>query len=382
MTEWIDREAALLMLGVRAQTLYAYVSRGAVARRSDPAAPRRSQYRAADLRALRTRAERSRRPTDIAAGAIAWGEPVIATAISTIVAERLVYRGEDAVAWSATATLEDTAALLWAVADPPLLTAARAGDPWRALATLAPGRPTLGRPAARLAGDAAVAAGAVAAGFGAAGEEAVHRRLAQAWQVDAPGSERLRRALVLLADHELNPSTFLVRVAAATGASLAACLLAGLAALSGPRHGGAGGALATLLSESERDGAEAAVGRWLGFAAPLPGFGHPLYPEGDPRAAAILADGAPDTALARLAAAVMDLTGALPNIDFAALALTRSLSLPADAPFRLFAIARSVGWAAHAIEQATDGGWIRPRARYVGPLPDGLGSGYAAASSP
>lgn len=367
MSDWIDREAALALLGVRAQTLYAYASRGAVERRPDPHDPRKSLYRATDLRALASRAARGRRPTDIAAGAIAWGEPVIDTGISTIAHEQLVYRGIDAVAFSARATLEETAALLWDSAAPLVLTAPTATDPWTALAELAQGRATLGRPAARLASDAAMAAGVVAAGFGAPGGGTVHHRLARAWQVDAYGGEQLRRALVLLADHELNPSTFAVRVTAATGASLAACLLAGLAALSGPRHGGAGAALASLLAESERDGAEAAVGRWLGFASPLPGFGHPLYPEGDPRAAAILADCVPDAALTQLAAAVGDLTGARPNVDFALLALTRALALPADAPFRLFAIARSVGWAAHAIEQATSGGWIRPRARYIGP---------------
>ena len=64
------------------------------------------------------------------------------------------------------------------------------------------------------------------------------------------GAEAIRRALVLLADHELNASTFAARVAASTGASPAACLLAGLATLSGPRHGGAGEAVMQLAEDA------------------------------------------------------------------------------------------------------------------------------------
>ncbi|RWF16900.1 MAG: citrate synthase, partial [Mesorhizobium sp.] len=104
---------------------------------------------------------------------------------------------------------------------------------------------------------------------------------------------------------------------------------------------------------------------------PLPGFGHPLYPEGDPRAEALLSDLAIDAGLQRLREAVLAATGLLPNIDFALAALTRGLRLPADAPFRLFALGRSVGWTAHAIEQVTSNRPIRPRARYEGAVGPG-----------
>src|SRR5439155_24849267 len=95
----------------------------------------------------------------------------------------------------------------------------------------------------------------------------------------------IRKALVLMADHELNASTFAARVAASTGASMAASLLAGLCALSGPRHGGAGEALLGLLADAERLGLEKVIASWLARTKYLPGFGHPLYPNGDPRAA-------------------------------------------------------------------------------------------------
>ena len=84
MSDWIAAEDARSRLGVRAQTLYAYVSRGRVRVRPDPADPRRSLYRAADIAALNDRKSRSRRPADVAAGAIAWGEPVLNSAITTI----------------------------------------------------------------------------------------------------------------------------------------------------------------------------------------------------------------------------------------------------------------------------------------------------------
>jgi citrate synthase len=98
----------------------------------------------------------------------------------------------------------------------------------------------------------------------------------------------------------------------------------------------------------------------------LPGFGHPLYPEGDVRAAALLSGLAVDQLTEELRQAAYEATGALPNIDFALAALTRSFRLPRHAPLALFTLGRSVGWAAHAIEQITKGDLIRPRARYQG----------------
>lgn len=103
----------------------------------------------------------------------------------------------------------------------------------------------------------------------------------------------------------------------------------------------------------------------------MPGFDHPLYPDGDPRAAALLAAFEPPPLLADLRTVTQTATGLAPNIDFALVTLARTLKLPPDAPFILFATARSAGWAAHAIEQLQTGRLIRPRARYVGenPLP-------------
>jgi len=368
MQEWLSRDEALVTLGVQPQTLYAYVSRGLIERRADAADPRRSEYRGDDILALTKRRARGRRTASIAASAMAWGEPVIPTRISTVAHGQLIFRGRRAAELADHATLEEVAALLWEQPVAAFPIAQDGGDPFQALAALIAGaRSMIGRAPAKLAQEASVAVAEIAGTFGAAGNGPIHERLARGWSLDAAGADLVRRALVLLADHELNPSTFAARIAASTGAPMAACVMAGLSTLSGPKHGGAGAALAALAAEAKANGVDMAVARWLAAGHGLPGFGHPLYPHGDPRAAALLPLVTLDPALIELRDAVVDATEALPNIDFALLAISLAADLPADAPFRLFATARGVGWAAHAIEQSASGAMIRPRARYQGP---------------
>ena len=377
--DWIGAEEARARLGVRPQTLYAYVSRGRVQTRADAADPRRSLYRAADIDALTQKKSRSRKVSDVAAGAIAWGEPVLASAITTVSGGRLYYRGREAVALAETETLESVARLLRGGHGAALKRTERPEPPAgadmraRAFAALAARAgadpPALGRHPLALAVEAAtlldVMTDAIA---GQVGGGAIHNRLALAWGQGpgGPGADLIRRILVLMADHELNPSAFAARVAASTGASLSAAALAGLSTLSGPRHGGAPAAILALLAEAEQLGARGAVAARLAEERVLPGFGHPLYPDVDPRAQAMLERFDPPPALADLARAVEDYAGLKPNVDYALVAVSLALKLPADAPFALFAVARCAGWIAHAIEQLQSGGLIRPRARYVG----------------
>jgi citrate synthase len=183
-------------------------------------------------------------------------------------------------------------------------------------------------------------------------------------------AELLRTALVLLADHELTSSAFAARIASSTGASLPACLLAGLSTLSGPLHGDASGQVRALFAEVARSGEDAVVDHYLSTALPLPGFGHHLYPDGDPRAAALLSLFEAPPVIGRFIAKVTSLTGLHPTIDVALAALVAQHRLPADAAFALFATARSVGLLAHSIEQLGVAQVIRPRGRYSGPAPE------------
>ena len=375
--DWLDIDAALARLGVARQTLYAYVSRGLIRSRAADDDPRRSLYDRHAIDALLARRRRGRAHQSVAASTIDWGEPVLVSRITRIAGGRVAYRGHDAIRLAETATLEQAAALLWEAAvlprprvaqEPPaegrtplarcMVTAARLAIPGRFARA---GRELLQDAATLL--DRITAAAANAPGGGPA-----HATLAVAWGVDARTADLLRRALVLCADHELNASTFAVRVAASTGASLPACLLAGLATLSGPLHGGMTDRLRAMLDEPgmRADPARAVAAR-LARGDALPGFGHRLYPQGDPRAMALCVALPPNRMWRRLMAAIEAQTGELANIDAALVMLEDMLHLPAGASAALFAVGRTVGWIAHALEQRQDGRLIRPRAVYAGP---------------
>jgi citrate synthase len=111
--DWIDRAAATEMLGVRPQTLYAYVSRGLIKSKPDERDPRRSHFSVHDIQELAARKKGARRRRDIAYSAISWGEPILDTAISTFRDGRLMFRGQDAAFLSRHASLEEVARLLW-----------------------------------------------------------------------------------------------------------------------------------------------------------------------------------------------------------------------------------------------------------------------------
>jgi citrate synthase len=412
---WLTAGQALEVLGVRPQTLYANVSRRRIRAKADPADPRRSLYHEGDVRSLARKRGGPRKAESVAAGAIEWGDPILPSAISTVTMGRLWYRGQDAVLLSDRATLEKTACLLWelditlasgllaATAKPSArehsatrktvsVRAAKAGSgaagsgkaiPARGVTALqaaflalaaraATEPPTRGRALSILRAEAANVLAAVADSLLGAAQAPLHERLARNWHRPAV-ADLLRRALVLLADHELNASTFATRVTISTGSSLSAGVLAGLATLTGPLHGSAGIAVWELIATAEREGATAAVRACLERGQPVPGFGHPLYPEGDARALALLQN--LDLPLPRefeeVAEVVENLVGERPNIDFALAAVTRTYRLPTEAPLLIFALARTVGWLAHALEQVATGHLIRPRARYVGPaVPD------------
>jgi citrate synthase len=373
---WVDSATAARRLGISVRTLYAYVSRGTV--RSVPGGrgrPRR--YALADLERLRVRRDARRGHGPVAAGALRWGEPVLDSAITAITPRGPMYRGIAAADLVADgAPFEHAAELLWSGARPSGATIAwpRVALPIARIAALVAGAHPLdvmavvvalvrigsgtrlddarsGRAlipllAACLAPDAAgmtralgahSVAGIVARALGCDGRE---RAIAA---IDA--------ALVLLADHELNASSFAARVAASTGADSHACVAAALATLTGPLHGRAAEAWAMA---NRRDDASV--------------LGHPLYPHGDPRAPPLL-----DFATAMRSrrggalAARIHRSRIPPSVDAALAVLVAALGAPPAAASGLFAVARCAGWLAHAAEQRAAGYVLRPRARYVGP---------------
>ncbi len=369
---YLSAKQAAAALGVSLPTLYAYVSRGMLRAHPGPS-PRESRYEAAAVERLAQQRRSGRRPREAARATLDFGLPVLESALTAVRDGRFFYRGHDAVEVARTATLEAAASLLWDLpmsADGPSA-AAGPGDTLLArFAAIPEGEDTavwMSDPARLGAGCSAIVRQLASCVLNRPATVApLHQQCAAAWGVGAEGAELLRQVLVLCADHELNASSFTVRCVASTGASLHAAVAAGLAALSGPLHGGTTARIEAVWDTLDAGDMAASLRARLGSGADLPGFGHPLYPDGDPRASALLA-ALPEGAA--LAEAVVRLTGQRPNIDFALVALRRHCALPRGAAFGLFALGRSVGWIAHALEQRSTGQLIRPRAVYVGPAP-------------
>ncbi len=184
-------------------------------------------------------------------------------------------------------------------------------------------------------------------------------------------------AMILHAEHEMNASTFTARVVAGTGADLTAAVVAAIAALSGPLHGGANAAAMALFEQwGSANRVPAAVHAMLERKEKLYGFGHPLYRAYDPRATILKQfseelsrDGGEPNWYEITAAAertVFEAKGLYPNVDLYSASVYRYLGVPTDLFTPLFAASRTVGWAAHVLEQQADNRIIRPSATYVG----------------
>ena len=394
-SEWISSAEAARRLGVSAATLYAYVSRGLL-RSEGTTGQRERRYRADDVSRLKRRREVGRKAESIAANALDFGTPVLESSLTLIENGHLYYRGHDATRLARSSSLEQVAHLLWDCDDrpfadtnlPPMSTALRAA--WTATPTLStvdrclvllPAAARWDHPSwvedrtSMLETGVRILRLLTAAVTGEPlSPLPVHEQLAAAWRVPADHAPLLRAVLVLSADHEFNASAFAARVVASTGANLYGSTVAGLAAINGPRHGGLTRQVARLLDElrSTAD-IEAELTR---RGDRLPGFGHQLYPDGDVRAATLLAmlrEHLPRSAelgfAERVAVAGERLTNRKPNVDFTTVVIEKALGLPQDSALAMFLLGRTVGWIAHALEQAAHGALIRPRARYTGPRP-------------
>ncbi|MEU8240774.1 citrate synthase family protein [Actinoplanes missouriensis] len=376
-------------LGVKIPTLYAYVSRGQLTsiRNADG---KGSMFARADVEAFEASRKRTTTPT-------------IQTGITLIKDGQLYYRGRDAVVLATTEEFEAVAALLWTGdydstpfpinrdmlhlahrATEPLPHSARLTDRLRVtVAAVAAADPLRfdTSPAAVVATGRQLMSTMVHALPLRAAPPGKPMPLAEAlWYRLTPESpttaslRALSAALVLLADHDIAASTLAARIAASTRAHPYAIVSAGLAALDGPLHGAASALAYPMLADAMIDPVATISHRLR--AAPssgaVAGFGHPLYPAGDPRATALFAllKGPAVETAEQLATTMRTRSGVLPNIDLALAALTLSYGMPADAGEAIFAVARTAGWLAHALEEYADRPLrYRPSGRYAGESP-------------
>lgn len=408
----LTTKEACAFLGIKPQTLYAYVSRGLV--RAETAIGQRHRvYPLVDLDALRakSRARSGHGPT--AASAMRWGEPILESSVTCIQNQTLYYRGHSVGHLLKVRTgFENVAELLWS-GDLPRLRLVwpvdaqtfslpkinmqireKAGAPMmrHVLASLSQvslwdshdSDETLDISLLR-ARRLILSAATVLFDLEWPQNQAIPMASAIAAKVGHgdifAATEAIEAALIACADHELNASTFAARIASSTGADLYACILSGIATFSGPNHG-----LSPFDTYTFVKGAmlQADLPNFLEHVrtthGEIPGFGHRLYPDGDPRGK-ILLDKARAMAHSGDKNIIGDLTSTLdlieiarslgapaPNLDLGLTAIAIGLGLSGWCASGLFLVGRMAGWTAHVLEQRQQG-FIRPRARYNGRIP-------------
>ena len=395
------KEAAEL-LGVKPETVYAYVSRGQLSSRRVPGG-RGSTFDATEVEAL---ARRNRRESS--GSSTSGGEFSVRTRITLIETDRYYFRGVDAVELATRHSYEEIAEWLWTgrlrpgvefkAPEAAVAVARRAVD----------SLPEHAGPTDRLRVAAIAAAAAdplrfdlsedavlgtaraliptlVAAlppvGFGHRDEGPLaHRLWARLSRRDADEASLrvLDTALALLVDHDLAASTLAVRVAASARAHAYAAVSAGLGVLEGPLHGAASGlAHRMLLDVLEEGDAAPVIAEELRAGRRIAGLGHRLYPREDPRARVLfglleeIPRAAPALAAARdIVATTARHTPLHANVDLALAVLTASFGMPSTAGETIFAVARTAGWVAHALEEYGERPLrMRPSGHYVGPRP-------------
>ncbi|MGW0494226.1 citrate synthase [Streptomyces sp. NPDC003007] len=396
------KEAAEL-LGVKPETVYAYVSRGQLSSRR-VSGGRGSTFDAGEVEAL---ARRNRREN--AGGSGSGGDLSVRTRITLIESDRYYFRGVDAVDLATRHTYEEVAEWLWTgrmrpgstfTAPAASVTVARRAvdalpehaaptDQLRvatiAAATADPLRFDLSEDA--VLGTARTLIPTLVAALPPAGHHRrdegplAHRlwtRLSVHQHPDEASLRALDTALALLVDHDLAASTLAVRVAASARAHPYAAVSAGLGVTEGPLHGAASGLAHRLLHDvlDQGDPAPVIAGE-LRAGRRIPGLGHRLYPGEDPRARALFAllEQIPRAEPALLAARDIVETAARhaplhANVDLALAVLTASCGMDPAAGETIFAVARAAGWIAHALEEYGERPLrMRPSGLYAGPKP-------------
>ena len=404
---YLTAQEAADRLDISLSTLYAYVSRGLIRSEQTAEGKRQRRYYAEDIDKLLARKEGRKNPEKLARDALHWGAPVMDSAITLIDGGKVYYRGQDVEELAREHTLEEIAALIWTgttddahelfdfeihisaqkyetmllhmeldgvfltpIQELQTFLPAAAADDMTAYDLRASVVPATGARILRLMGS--VLAGDVPENV------SVAEMLQRGWCPDQPQAiDLFNIALIVMADHELNASSFAARVVASSGATPYAAVLGGLSALQGIKHGGYTERVDALFNEAgDKGNIRAVIAARLRRGESIPGFGHKLYPDGDPRARTLIDairatyPDSPEVKLANAAiASAQELMGDAPSVDTAVVILSRVLNLPEGSALGLFALGRTVGWIGHAIEQYERDRMIRPRARYVGDHP-------------
>ncbi|MDQ6657235.1 MAG: citrate synthase [Actinomycetota bacterium] len=367
----LSTKQAARVLGVKPETVYAYVSRGLLPRTRVPG--RRGSWFPAELvEALRSQGPRNK---------LSGMAERIRTKITLLQDDRLYYRGVDAVALARSSTFEDVCALLWqttAAALPPAIelsaddtalaaTLPRRMDKIRTAISVLAGRESVRgdltvEVVTEQAGRSMSAAIEVLPVVGAntGGRAAAERLWPRLTAMPATPALLgvLDAALILLADHELAVSTTAARVAASTRADLFGVLMAALGAMDSPIHGAAASFARRKLVQALDDPA-ATISRHLASNRRPAGFGHLIYTERDPRADHLLerifgldqADRAVLSVADQLITEWERRRGWFPNTDFALAVLGEALRMVPDAGDTVFTLSRLAGWTAHALEE-------------------------------
>lgn len=395
------KEAAEL-LGVKPETVYAYVSRGQLSSRRAPGG-RGSTFDAQEVAAL---ARRNRR--EPSGGPTTADELSVRTGITLIDKDRYYFRGVDATELAARYSYEEIAEWLWTGRLRPGITFAAPDSAVTVARRAVNALPEHSGPTDRLRVATIAAASADPLRFDLspdavlgtartliptlvaalppvrhdAGDKGpMARRLWGRLTGRAPDEASLRTldtALGLLVDHDLAASTLAVRVAASARAHAYAAVSAGLGVLEGPLHGAASGlAHRMLLEVLDRGTAAPVVADELRAGRRVPGLGHRLYPGEDPRARALFAlleevpTAAPALAAARdIVSTTARHTPLHANVDLALAVLTVASGMDATAGETVFAVARTAGWIAHTLEEYEERPLrMRPSGRYVGARP-------------